>query len=243
MYLSTMDMWLPTKRMLCSEYSTLNTSVEMRIGILCCLEGTMNISEKPSIRWQQEISYMGIWKDWLWRFPGCIDKDLRILGNIFKTTGSVRISYHRRDLKALLWSFQITKSNRIYEVVSLIPPKLLLPDPEMTDAAGCLYRVHILPLEQPDSPLLSSRPWRRDVCDFLAHQCPSVNLESCSANLCCLASPPRWLISLELEPEIWCFPLAWTEPWVYYHCYFQSNQKFPTSLQIQTNSRTVRKPF
>ena len=42
-YLS-LDMWLPTKWMPCNEYSTLNTSVEMRIGILCCLEGTANIS-------------------------------------------------------------------------------------------------------------------------------------------------------------------------------------------------------
>ena len=42
-YLS-LDMWLPMKWMPCNEYSTLNTSVEMRIGILCCLEGTTNIS-------------------------------------------------------------------------------------------------------------------------------------------------------------------------------------------------------
>lgn len=163
---------------------------------------------------------MGIWKNWLWRFPGCTDKGLRILGNIFKTTGSVGISYHRRDLKALLWSFQITKSNQIYEVVSLVPPKPLLPDPDMTDAAGWLSRVHILPLEQPGSPLLSC-PSRRDACDFLARQCLSLNLQPCSANLCCLVSSPRWLIPLELEPEIWCFPLARTEPWVYYPCYFQ----------------------
>lgn len=192
---------------------------------------------------------MGIWKNWLWRFPGCTDKGLRILGNIFKTTGSVGISYHRRDLKALLWSFQITKSNQIYEVVSLVPPKPLLPD--------------------------SFTLFRHDRCSWVAFQgahSPSGAAWVPTPLLLPLKERCVWLSSSSVpssqftvmlcQPLLSCFSskmtyTAWTWTWnmmlpsgtdwtlsILSLLFSEwSNQKFLTSLHIQTNSKTVRKHF